>query len=207
MSNLFRLIVILLFGSSVASACTPPPGEGVNLTWSPSARVQVLPDNQVNIFSAVTNAVNNWNTATATYCYTPTFTFGAGSGPTITVAYGVPPIPPGTPPGTVIRGHTNINTVGRITSAATILNSNIPLTFPNVMTEVMAHEMGHTMGLNDCNYPGCPIYSSVREDHVPGNIAPQWTATVGQPGPTMRSYCDDRRCVRLPLPASNPLHL
>lgn len=206
MSNLFRLIVILLLGSSVASACTPPPAEGINLTWSPYAAVQVLPDSQVNTFSAVTNAVNNWNTADAPYCYTPTFTFGAGSGPTVTVAYGVPPIPPGTPPGTIIRGHTTITTVGRITSAATILNSNIPLTFPNVMTEVMAHELGHTMGLNDCNYPGCPIYSSVMEDQVPGTIAPQWTATVGQPGPTscdltvMIGVAYDYRCPPPPPP-------
>jgi hypothetical protein len=80
--SIFRLIIVLLLGSSVASACTTyPPPEGINLTWSPLARVQVLPDSQVNTFSAVTNAVNNWNTATATYCSPPTFTFGPGSGP------------------------------------------------------------------------------------------------------------------------------
>jgi RHS repeat-associated protein len=31
----------------------------------------------VNTFSAITNAVNNWNTATLLYCYAPVFTFGS----------------------------------------------------------------------------------------------------------------------------------
>jgi hypothetical protein len=87
----------------------------------------------------------------------------------------------------VVRGNNVLQSVGRITSAAATINSNIPLTFPNVMTEVMAHELGHTMGLDDCHYPGCPISSSVMEDQVPGNIAPQWTSITGQPGPTI---CD-----------------
>ena len=36
------------------------------------------------------------------------------------------------------------------------------------------------MGLNDCNYPGCPLYSSVMENLAP---VPIWQPE-GQPGPT-----------------------
>jgi hypothetical protein len=165
-----------------AFACSYPPAESIAQTWPPSSRVQVIPDAQVNTFSAITNAVNNWNSATQLYCYAPVFTFGAGTGQTMTVAYG--PIAKN-PNGNVRRGLTVIHFSTRISSAQTTLNSNIPLTFPNVMTEVMAHEMGHTMGLNDCIYsPACPIYSSVMEDQAP---IPQWTGQEGQPGPTV---CD-----------------
>jgi len=200
------LISFSCLGISVSSACTPPPSEGINLTWPPSARVQVLPDSQVDTFSAVTTAVNNWNTATQLYCYTPTFTFGSGTGQTMTVAYGPIPSPPGST--IVVRGLTQITTSGRISSATTTINSNIPLTFPNVMTEVMAHEVGHTMGLNDCN--GCDIYSNVMVTNVAG--VPTWTGTQGQPGPTacdlsvMETVATDYLCPPPPPPHPPPCY-
>jgi hypothetical protein len=180
---------ILTFGTYASFACSLPPQESINLTWPPSANITVYVDSQVNNFNAVTNAVNNWNNGNLGYCYPPLFTFGAGTGQAMWVFYGTINPPPGTPPGTVVRGLTTINSTGRITSATTTINSNIPLGFPNVMTEVMAHEMGHTMGLDDCNYSGatpnpCPIYSTVMENNAP---IPEWTGTEGQPGPT---YCD-----------------
>lgn len=127
----------------------------------------------------MTTAVDNWNTATQLLCYEPIFTFGVGSGPTMSFAYG--PIP-NAPNGIVRRGLTAITISTRIVSAVATINSNIPLTFPSVLTETIAHEMGHTMGLNDCHYSsGCAIGSSVMVVEAP---VATWTATQGQPGPT-----------------------
>ncbi len=153
MNRVLWLAVLFCVSSSASLACSNPPPETISLTWPPSTTVSVHTDSQVNSFNAVANAVNNWNNGSIAYCYAPLFTFGAGTGPTMSVSYG--PIP-NDPNGNVRRGLTVINSSGRITSAQVTINSNIPLTFPSEMTEVMAHEIGHTMGLNDCVYsPSC----------------------------------------------------
>jgi len=168
--------------------------------------VSVQPDSQVNTFGALTSAMNNWNNALVAYCYAPLLTFGAGTGSIQTVAYGPLPAPAGST--TQKRGNNILNISGRIISAAMTINSNIPLTFPNVMTDVIAHEIGHTMGLNDCIYSGatpnpCPLYSTVMEDQAP---VPEWTATMGQPGPTtcdlgvMIGVATDYACPPAPPP-------
>jgi hypothetical protein len=180
-------LVIAWLVTPVSIACTPPPVEGIDASWPPAARVLVTFDSNLNLVignapAPMATAVNNWNTATQLLCYEPIFTFGVGSGPTMSFAYG--PIP-NAPNGIVRRGLTTITISTRIDSAAATINSNIPLTFPNVLTETIAHEMGHTMGLNDCQYSGgCAIGSSVM---VVGAPVATWTATQGQPGPTI---CD-----------------
>jgi hypothetical protein len=195
--------VLSCFGASASLGCTFPPQEGLpgsqelSWAWPASARVQVIPDSQVNSFGAITIAMNNWNTyglipagRNTPPCFAPQFTFSAGTGQKMTVAYGPIPQPPGST--LIVRARTDVVRATRVLSAATLINSNIPLTFPNVMTEVMAHEIGHTVGLNDChyypfpNYPsGCPTYSTVMEDAAP---VPIWTGTQGQPGPIA---CDE----------------
>jgi len=60
------------------------------------------------------------------------------------------------------------------------------ITATAVIQEVVAHELGHTLNLADCNYPGCPVNSSVMESGVsaPGTTI---NSVIGQPGPTI---CD-----------------
>jgi len=78
------------------------------------------------------------------------------------------------------------------------------------ITEVVAHEFGHTFGLNDCDYPGCPIYSSVMEALVPQSDP---NSTVGASGPTT---CDigevgvaapDYYCPSSPPPPPPPCYV
>jgi len=78
------------------------------------------------------------------------------------------------------------------------------------MTEVIAHEFGHTMGLADCNYPTCAPGSSVMESNaakdVNGNPVTGVNSIVGQPGPTtcditaVISAAPDYVCPPPPLP-------
>ncbi len=58
---------------------------------------------------------------------------------------------------------------------------NSQITATSAITEVVAHELGHTFGLTDCNYPSCPTNSSVMESSAP---ATSINTLVGQPGPT-----------------------
>lgn len=182
MNRVLRLAVLFCISTSASLACTPPPPESISLTWPPGASVSVLIDSQLNTFNAATTAINNWNNGLFSYCYAPVLMLGAGPNPTMYIFYGPIAIDPN---GLVRRGKTIITTSGRITSALATINSNISTNFPGVITEVIAHEIGHTMGLNDCNYyQGCPLFSSVMVNNAP---IPQWTGVQGQPGPTQ---CD-----------------
>jgi hypothetical protein len=68
---------------------------------------------------------------------------------------------------------------------------NNTMTSTAAMTEVIAHEFGHTMGLLDCNYPACAPGSSLMEENasidVNGNPVTGVNSVVAQPGPTI---CD-----------------
>jgi hypothetical protein len=192
MKNLLRvspwvaLCILFCLGTSASFSCTPPPPQLKSSTWAFLARVQVTYDSNLNLKvgsapAPMATAVSNWNIATQPLCRAPIFTFGSGTGPTMSFAYG--PIP-NKSDGTPRRGLTLINISLRIDSATSTINSNIPLTFPAVLTEIIAHEMGHTMGLNDCNYVdanNCGIGSSVM---VSGAPVATWTGLQGQPGPT-----------------------
>ena len=67
----------------------------------------------------------------------------------------------------------------RLQSVRITINS--AMTNTAAITEVVAHEFGHTLGLLDCNYPGCPTGSSVMEA---GAATTSINGIVGQPGPT-----------------------
>jgi hypothetical protein len=68
---------------------------------------------------------------------------------------------------------------GRISSVNITINSVV--TDAIAITEVVAHEFGHTLGLADCNYAGCPKFSSVMEAGAPVTSV---NSLIGQPGPT-----------------------
>jgi hypothetical protein len=149
--------------------------------------------------------MNDWNNATFFYCYAPTFTFGSGTGEYMTVNY---VFIPNDPNGATPRAKTTIVSAGRITSAVVLLNDIVALTFPLSLADALNHEIGHTMGLNDCNYPGCPLHSSVMENAVPLDVVPLWGYTGPAPpgGPTacdlgiMAAVAPDYLCVPPPPP-------
>src|ERR1700692_1714370 len=189
MKSTFRIlasvvvVVVLVYLSAPSSACTPPPVEGILFSWDVNARVLVTfnPDLNLTVGAApppLATAVNNWNGSTALMCNAPHFVFAVGSGPTMSFAYA--PLPTDPISGIARRGLTTMFSSGRLTSAVTTINSSIPLTFPFVLTEVIAHEMGHTMGLNDCKYPGCGNGSSVMVSGAPVGL----TGIQGTQGPT-----------------------
>jgi hypothetical protein len=190
MKSTFRIlaslvvVVVLVYLSAPSFACTPPPVEGILFSWDVNARVLVTFNSNLNLIlggagAPITTAVNNWNASTVLMCNAPRFVFAVGSGPTMSFAYG--PVPNDPVTGSPRRGLTNMFSSGRLTSAVTTINSNIPLTFPSILTETIAHEMGHTMGLFDCKYPGCPTSSSVMVVAAP---VATWTAPQGTQGPT-----------------------
>jgi hypothetical protein len=85
---------------------------------------------------------------------------------------------------------------------------NSAVTGPAALTEVIAHELGHTMGLGDCSYPGCPIGSSVMESNVTGLTSVN--QTIGDPGPTtcditaVLTVAPDYFCPSPPPPPDDP---
>jgi hypothetical protein len=56
------------------------------------------------------------------------------------------------------------------------------MTSPNAITEVAAHEIGHTFGLNDCN--GCALNSTVMESNPTLPAGSTINTLIGTPGPT-----------------------
>lgn len=124
--------------------------------------------------------------------------------PNIDMSY-IPIPPPPNDPNRVTRGITDIDHAvyigGRIEAVEVTINSAV--TSIAALTEVIAHEFGHTFGLGDCNYPGCPVGSSVMEANA---TVQNVNSTIGQPGPTS---CDinavilvapDYYCTPPPLP-------
>ncbi len=194
MKRLLRVgaIVVVYLGSflcasSSLATCHVPPSEPESDTWTHMTLVSVTFDPNLNKIvgnatGPISTAISNWNSATSALCRTPVFSLESGGGETMSFAYAVIP---NKADGTPVRGRTILTSATRLTSAVSTINSNIPITFPNVLTEVIAHEMGHTMGLNDCYYnSGCPISSTVM---VSGSPVPTWTGIQGLPGP---NACD-----------------
>jgi hypothetical protein len=130
-------------------------------------------------------AIANWNVNLSSgnprrICFEPVFTTHAGVY-TLTMNYAPIP-PPG--PGLITRGRTTYQTFanGHLLSASTTINSSV--TYPPAITEVVAHEFGHMMGLADCPSPVCVAHSSVMVSGVklPPGPDPQ-NDVVGLPGP------------------------
>jgi hypothetical protein len=183
-------LLIYLGTTGVSSACSTPPTVTITYSWAPSSTVYVQTNNVPS--GPVNTALTNWNNGIQTsgqMCFGPTFTtLSAGTGQTVTMSYGTIPPPSNCPTGAtcVTRGITNLNTATivakRIYSVTMTINSVVTNT--SAITEVVAHEFGHTLGLADCSYPGCPVNSSVMESGAPASTV---NVLIGTQGPTV---CD-----------------
>jgi len=186
------LLVIAVLVSCVlvpaSFACSRPPTLTITYTWEPSQLVLVIPNNVPG--APVSAAQSNWNAALAPLCAFPLLTIANPSGsltpPLINMSYAPIPPPPTCPSGSTCytRGITDLpnatfTSTHRLNTVSITINSSVTATA--AITEVVAHEFGHTFGLLDCNYPGCPTGSSVMEAGAPTSSI---NGLIGQPGPT-----------------------
>ena len=183
-----RVLFVMLavgFVSSVAAPdsygqCSTPPTWPIADSWPAGYAVGIINNNVPS--GPVSTAMANWNNAwPSTACLFPILASGP-SNVEIDMTYAsLPPTAQCSPP-CVRRGNTDLTgfTGGRLSSASITINTVITDTAE--LTEVVAHEFGHTFALKDCYWPGCPIYSSVMESGAPG------ATTIGWPGP--KPPCD-----------------
>jgi hypothetical protein len=189
MHYLLSLVLALLVSCVLAPAsyaCSQPPVLTITYTWPPNLLVGIIVNNVPN--GTVSTAYTNWNIAMATpvaIC-SPTFVLSSGEPGTIKMSYAPIPPPANCPSGQTCytRGITDLpnatfTSSHRLQSVGITINS--AMTNTAAITEVVAHEIGHTLGLLDCNYPGCPTGSSVMEAGAPTTSI---NGIVGQPGPT-----------------------
>jgi hypothetical protein len=178
-------LVLSLLAASVSSACSYPGTLTVSYSWPPNATVEVVPGGVRT--ASVSTAVSNWNNAFIAFgvCNYPKLFVGSSSGPTILMTYHAIAPPPNCPTGSTCftRGIAHLETAsfsgGRLSLVSVEINSSI--TVASAITEVVAHEIGHTFALADCNYPTCSVNSSVMESGAP---ATSINSLVGTPGPT-----------------------
>jgi hypothetical protein len=184
------IVALLLFcaGVLVVLACSPPNTQPhAGYTWAPGSWVRV--QDLLVPSGSVDTATYNWNSSLSLgTCNSPSFSTSGGSGPTLDLSYA----PLESPPGVFKRGETFLNqatyVAGRLYSVGITINSNVINS--DTITEVLAHEMGHTVGLAHCS--GCPFNSSVVVDGrpLPAGSDP-WSFPIGLPGPT---YCGHGCC-------------
>ncbi len=198
----FLALAIILSCATVSLACTAPPTLTITYSWPMSAYVTIY--NSGVPLGDLQTAINNWNYEfnnglSSSVCNAPQFTFNAGSGQTIFFRYGSVPQQSNPPGGSdalntttsVVRGLTDLNngtyvgTPARLSSVTIYVNSAV--TADAAITEVVAHELGHTVALSDCYAPSpCPFHSSVMNSQQPGsgNAQTSVNSTIGLPGPT-----------------------
>ncbi len=192
-------VLVSCFASPALFACNQPTNLGHAFpAWAPNAIIQINLGGTPS--SPEQAAANAWdNSILNNYNCGPYFITSGGFTPTATINMTFGSISASTSPGdddnvwtstttTVTRGVTDFShatTSGGYLSTIPIqINSQI--TASAAIQEVVAHELGHTLNLSDCNYPGCPVNSSVMESGVnaPGTTI---NSVIGQPGPTL---CD-----------------
>jgi hypothetical protein len=183
--------VLSLIAASSSTACTPPPELPGSVTWAPSVTVGVVVTSPLS--NSVTVAANNWNQtfAAAGICYNPYLILSASaasSGPAITFSYKtIPPVCTTTNGVTTCKNTRGITHTESDTTAFGFLKTisidiNSLITAPAAMTEVAAHEIGHTFGLNDCN--GCALNSTVMESNPTLPAGSTINTLIATPGPT-----------------------
>jgi hypothetical protein len=174
-------IFVLSFGSTTyVYACTVPPTEPISLTWSPDTIV-LISNSVPELTGPLATAAANWTGALDfLYCDGPEFVVSTGFAPLITMQYATVSHDPET--GSIRLAKSDLSVSTRIDSGVVTVNSDL---FDGVamnsdkITEVIAHEFGHTVGLNDCT--GCTANSSVM---VSGIVLTSVNTLVGAPGPT-----------------------
>lgn len=198
-------IALLCFASSTL-ACSDPPSSGISNTWAPTVQVTVNIGNVPDV--PVATALANWNAALAGAKCRPVLGQGPGSGQGITMSYGPIAATPECQSPCVLRGETDVDygADDRISEATTTINSLV--TVSATITEVVAHEFGHTFGLDDCPPTVCPVSSpSVMENGVQVSSV---NVSIGQPGPTpcditvVLSTATDYVCLPQPPPPDEP---
>jgi len=185
------LMVVVVFVCCVAAptsfGCSQPGTTTQVETWPANAAVGIIGvPGQFVPSGPLGTAIANWNIAlTGASSCTPIFQSG---GTNITMNYASIPPPSPCPTGSTCytRGLTDFSRAtftinGRLASVPITINSQVTATA--AITEVVAHELGHTFGLADCNYPGCPVGSSVMESAVSAS-GTTINSAIGQPGPT-----------------------
>ena len=172
------------FSCGLVYACTFPPIRNIASSWAPDSEVAILTSSQP-LAAPLGTAIANWNLALSDqYCDAPFFSVLGGSGQTVNLTYNSIPNDPVS--GNPILGRTDFGSgvfvSGRVFEVTMEINSNmIPGMTMNAakITETIAHEMGHTVGLDDC--AGCAVNSSVM---VSGATVSNVNVLFGQPGPT-----------------------
>jgi len=198
--RVFWAVLFSCFAVPSLSACTQPANLAAAFpTWATNAIILV---NVVAVpNSPLQAAVSSWDSSLLdnTTCG-PFFTFGSLTpNATVNISYVAQTNFQGTPTAgnddtletstlsAVTRGLTDfghaIVSAGKLSSINIYINS--AMTANAAIQEVVAHELGHTLNLADCNYPTCPLNSSVMETGT-GTAALNLTvnSTIGQPGPT-----------------------
>lgn len=176
--------VLSLFATSISMACTPVGRlTGFGGSWGPRANVGVVTGGMP---SAVTTAIANWNFTfgAAGICNSPTL-IAASTFAGILMSYNTIPPPTNCPAGSTCytRGLTLNWKYSPFTGYLeyVLMELNIQITSPAAITEVAAHEIGHTFGLADCN--GCALYSTVMESNPVLPAGSTINTLVGTPGP------------------------
>jgi hypothetical protein len=186
-----------------AVTCVNPDSAGAGDAWPKGATINVnLSNFPAALRPCVKSAFDNWNTNNAnnngsgvTYNPTydgPTLATGASGGTNVyQVTYG--PTYDGNGNSVNALGSTHdTSSGGTLKNAKTEINSNI--TDCTAITQTMAHEIGHTMGLGECTQCTQPQQSVMiggKCGMYSGGIciSPVWNdTTYGLPGPTS---CDN----------------
>jgi hypothetical protein len=203
------LLLLGLLAASISSACTQPPILSRTYSWSPGALV-VVNHNDADITSELQTAMTSWNVGLttlaggATACDPPQFIFSSGNA-SINLTVGTIPaqltdpggndaVNVGTTTVSVARGLTDLRNAtlsgspSRLSKVNMYMNSGV--TAAAAITEVLAHELGHTLALGDCYAPSpCAYHSSVMNSQQPNSalLSGGLNASLGEPGPTI---CD-----------------
>lgn len=187
--SLYLLILICAAFQINASACTTPLRLN-DTVWKPGAQVTVVFDNSVNFSQEEKNAMQqaaaNWNTSNGASGNNSGVVFnGFTSGPppnpgAVNVLFITrQPLVPGH--GAQTQNTTNINSPHNTAISTITINQDVNLPYLPDLTMVMAHEIGHTFGLDDC-YPACNGSSVMGAQYAIRNA--DGSITDGVLGPT-----------------------
>lgn len=193
------LVTVLIVSRVSVAQCSSPNPSNIILTWEPAALVQV--NNGGVPSSPLSTALTNWNDGMISeFCNNPFLGATSGATATANISY-VNPVPTSCTNNnevdvldltstSVARGCTDLNhrssdINGRTASVNIYINSQV--TASAAVTEVVAHEFGHTLGLGDCFINNCPLGTSVMlsmANNTTGITVSSVNSTIGQPGPT-----------------------